>query len=297
MQSTAVKMRINITNIVFATDLTESSYSVLPFAEEFARYYGAKVWAFHVLTPSIFPFPPSPGLPGPEKDEQEIKRELDRELENRLVSVSREVVIAHGDIWSALSDFIKKNNVDLVVMSTHGRMGLGKALLGSVAETVFRQCPCPVLTVGPNVAAHLDQPVGPTEILYATDLAPDARTAAVYAASIAQEYQARLVLLHAIESPATGEFVHGGEFVNATMELLRGLVPPDTDLWCRPEYLVKFGSPADSILEVARRRNAHLIVLGVRRPEGRIGFTTHFARATAYQVVSRAECPVLTVCG
>ena len=56
MQSAAVKTRISIKNIVFATDLTEASYSALPFAEEFARCYGAKVWAFHESSPEYLPF-------------------------------------------------------------------------------------------------------------------------------------------------------------------------------------------------------------------------------------------------
>ena len=55
---------------------------------------------------------------------------------------------------------------------------LYKALLGSVAKTVFRQCPCPVLTVGPKATTHLDLPAETKEILYATDFTPEAKAAA-----------------------------------------------------------------------------------------------------------------------
>jgi len=64
-----------------------------------------------------------------------------------------------------------------------------------------------------------------------------------------------------------------------------------------PEELVKFGDPAEVILNVARERNADLIVLGVRKPEATVGLTTHFGRTVAYRVISEATCPVLTIRG
>jgi nucleotide-binding universal stress UspA family protein len=297
MKTVDVTTRISIKNIAFATDLSPASYAALPFAAEFARHHGAKVWGFHVLSPYVYPVPPSMILPAPEQDSQEAAKQLGRHLEKQLAGVPQEVVIGRGETWSALSSFIEKYNIDLVVMSTHGRTGLGKALLGSVAETVFRQCPCPVLTVGPKAASRLDHPVETKEILYATDFTPESRSAAAYAISIAQEHQAHLVLLHVIEPPKAGDLAHGGEFVSNTMQLLRDLVPPEAELWCKPEHVVEYGPPADNILKVAERRHAHLIVLGVRKPEGSLGLATHFARATAYKVVSQANCPVLTVRG
>jgi nucleotide-binding universal stress UspA family protein len=297
MKTVDVTTRISIKNIAFATDLSPASYAALPFAAEFARYYGAKVWGFHVLSPYVYPVPPSLVLPTPEQDSQEAAKQLGRQLEKHLAGVPQEVVIGHGETWSTLSALIEKNNIDLVVMSTHGRTGLGKALLESVAETVFRQCPCPVLTVGPKAASRLDQPVETKEILYATDFTPEARSAAAYAISIAQEHQAHLVLLHVIEPPKAGDLAHGREFVSSTMQLLRDLVPPEAELWCKPEHVVEYGPPADNILKVAERKRAHLIVLGVHKPEGSLGLATHFARATAYKVVSQANCPVLTVRG
>jgi nucleotide-binding universal stress UspA family protein len=297
MKTMDLKTRISIKNIAFATDLSQESYVALPWAAEFARCYGAKVWGFHVLSPNVYPVPPSLVLPTPEEDSQDAAKELGRQLAKHLAGVPQEVVIGRAETWSALSSFIEKNNVDLVVMSTHGRTGLGKVLLGSVAETVFRQCPCPVLTVGPKAATRLDQPVETKEILYATDFTPESRAAAAYAMSIAQEHQAHLVLLHVIEPPKAGDLAHGGALVSTTMRLLRDLVPAEAELWCKPEHVVEYGPPAENILKVAERRHAHLIVLGVRKPEGNLGLATHFTRATTYKIVSQANCPVLTVRG
>jgi nucleotide-binding universal stress UspA family protein len=103
-------------------------------------------------------------------------------------------------------------------------------------------------------------------------------------------------LLHVIEPPKTGELAHGGEFVSATMQLLRDLVPPEANLSRKPEELVKFGTPAEVIVNLAQERNADLIVLGVRKPDN-LPLATHFGRATAYKVISKASCPVLTIRG
>jgi nucleotide-binding universal stress UspA family protein len=297
MKTMDLKTRISIKNIAFATDLSPESYVALPWAAEFARCYGAKVWGFHVLSPNVYPVPPSLVLPTPPEDSREAAKEVGRQLAKHLAGIPQEIVIDRGETWSAFSSFIEKNNVDLVVMSTHGRTGLGKVLLGSVAETVFRQCPCPVLTVGPKAATRLDQPAETKEILYATDFTPESRAAAAYAMSIAQEHQAHLVLMHVIEPPKMGDLAHGGALVSTAMQLLRDLVPPEAELWCKPEHVVDYGPPAENILRMAEHRHAHLIVLGVRKPEGSLGLATHFARTTTYKVASQAKCPVLTVRG
>jgi nucleotide-binding universal stress UspA family protein len=75
------------------------------------------------------------------------------------------------------------------------------------------------------------------------------------------------------------------------------LIPKDAELWCRPETVVKYGNPADEILEVARKHGADLIVLGVRDAGKRLGAATHLERRTAHKVVAHAHCPVLTVRG
>ena len=296
MKALDVSAGIRIQNIAFATDVSRESYAALPFAADFAKRYGAKIWGFHVVVPHGYASRTYRDMPTLEKDVQEMRRHLQGEFEIRLSGIRNEVsVIEYGDTWMALSSFLKKHSIDLLVMGTHGRTGLGKAMLGSVAETVFRQCECPVLTVGPKVTHGLRTAV--KEILYATDFTPASRAAAPHAISQAQEQGAHLVLLHVIEPPKAGEFAFGDEFVDAAGKLLREVVPPETNLSCPPEELVKFGDPAEVILNIACECNADLIVLGVRKPEANVGLTTHFGRAVAHRVVSEATCPVLTVRG
>lgn len=207
------------------------------------------------------------------------------------------MLILEGDLWSNLAAVIEANQIDLIVMGTRGRTGIGKFLLGSVAEEIFRQAPCPVLTVGPYAVSEPEQGGEFTHILFATDFSPESVAAAPYAISLAQECQAYLTLLHVIEEPKAGDLVRPPELVASSEQLLRKLVPPEAELWCVPEYAIERGKAAQKILEVAAHSKAGLIVLGVRRPSGVPGAATHLPIATAHKVVSDAACPVLTVRG
>jgi len=211
-----------------------------------------------------------------------------------LADIDHGVLVEEGDVWSVLASVVEKNEIDLIVAGTRGRTGMTKLVLGSHAEEIFRRAPCPVLTVGPHSSAHLPHGASIKEILYATDFSPESNAAAPYAISLAQEYQAHLTLLHVIADPKTGDLLRPPELVASSERLLRGLVPPEAELWCEPRFVVEQGPAAETILDFARLRKADLIVLGVRRPSGIPGAATHLPVATAHKVVSGAGCPVLT---
>jgi nucleotide-binding universal stress UspA family protein len=168
-------------------------------------------------------------------------------------------------------------------------------LLGSVAEEIFRKVPCPVLTVGPRAS----MPYGPDgkfrEILYATDFSSESLGAAAYAVSLAQEFQARLILLHVIAPERAGDLVSRADLMTSSQRLLRQIVSPEAQVWCKPEYYVVDGNPAETIVEFAKLREPDLIVLGARQQEGVPGAASHLPFATAHKVVTLATCPVLTI--
>lgn len=196
-----------------------------------------------------------------------------------------------------VSALIKEHQIDLVVIGTHGRKGLEKLVIGSVAEKILRRSPVPVLTVGPHVHMAPEQTTQTKQILFATDFGPASREAAPYAISLAQESQAHLDLLHVVEPQKAGELVHPRELMNAAARQLRKFVPEDAELWCEPEYLVEQGDAAERIRDVAKRRGADMIVMGVKRAEGDLGASAHFPWAIAHKVIAGTGCPVLTVRG
>ena len=115
--------------------------------------------------------------------------------------------------------------------------------------------------------------------------------------SLAQEFQAHLTLLHVIPEERPGDLILPGEQTESSERRLHELVPAEAELWCVPQFAVEEGPVAEKILEVAKKRNADLIVLGVHRPSGFPGAATHLPTAIAHKVVTQANCPVLTVRG
>lgn len=292
MKAVQAKERIALKNILFATDFSPAADAAAPFAIQIARSYGAKVYGVHVNASSDYAaVAPEAWTVMVEASEKEAKEQIQR-LNEQLDSVEHEVVIGQGNISETIANVIKEKEIDLVVLGTRGRTKLGKALLGSVAEQILRQAPCPVLTVGPHVTMEPTRELEVREILYATDLAAEFPAAAPYAISLAQENQAHLVLLHVIEDWGREEPVSPSEVVDSKMRKLRQLVPPEAELWCQPGCCVEPGAPAEKILTVANRLHSDLIVLGARPAKG---LATHLDMGTVHKVVSQATCPVLTV--
>ena len=294
MQAVQARTRITLKNILFATDFSAASDAAAPIAIQIARRYGAKVYGVHVNRFDDYTAAaPNAWAAIAEAAERENKEDAGR-LNEQLQCIEHEVVVGEGKTWEVMSDLIEQKEIDLVVLGTRGRTGLGKALLGSVAEQILRQSPCPVMTVGPHVNLWSDEYAKMREILYATDLAADFPIAAPYAVSLAQENQAHLVLLHVIEDPKPGDLVDSPEGVNLKARKLQQLVTEQAGLWCEPTYIVEQGPAAEKILDVAKRRHTDLIVMGARPAKG---LATHLNIGTVHKVVSQATCPVLTVRG
>jgi len=294
MQAVQARTRITLKNILFATDFSQAADAAAPIAIQIARRYGAKVYGVHVNRSDDYTgVAPNAWAAMAEAAEKETKEDAGR-LNGQLQGIEHEVVIGEGNLWEVLSNVIQQKEIDLVVVGTRGRTGFGKTLLGSVAEQILRQSPCPVLTVGPHVNPWSDEYVKMREIVYATDLATDTPVAAPYAISLAQENQAHLVLLHVIEDPKPGDLVDSPEGVNLKARKLQQLVTEQAGLWCEPTYIVEQGPAAEKILDVAKRRHTDLIVMGARPAKG---LATHLNIGTVHKVVSQATCPVLTVRG
>jgi nucleotide-binding universal stress UspA family protein len=294
MQAVQGRTRVTVKSILFATDFSPAADAAAPFAIQIARSYGAKVYGVHVNQFENYALAAPEAWSAMAQAAEKETAEHNQHLEEQLNGVEHEVVIGEGNIWEVVSNLIKEKEIDLIILGTRGRMGIGKTILGSVAEQILRQAPCPVLTVGPHVNLWSDEYTKMREILYATDLAIDYPIAAPYAVSLAQENQAHLVLLHVIEDPKVGDLVKSPQVVDFKERKLQQLVTQQAALWCDPTYIVEQGPAAEKILDVAKRRHTDLIVMGARPAKG---IVTHLNIGTVHEVVSQATCPVLTVRG
>ena len=289
----AVKTRISLNNILFATDFSEVSRAALHFATDLVRWYGGKLVVAHVVPPE--PYLSVPLEPMPVDLDLFWNREKQRMAEfmaaRSLEEIPHEEVLQRGEFWDVIADVIENKKIDLVVAGTHGRHGLKKVILGSSAEKIYRQAKCPVLTVGPEVIRCGGTAWELKRILFATDFSDTSLHALPYALSLAEENQATLIFVNV--APLV-PYQYKDSVAAGTEKQLAALMPPEP--WCNPEFIVEFDFPAQGILKVAREREADLIVLAVSgRAAARL--TSHLPWSTASDVVSAASCPVLTVRG
>lgn len=299
MATQAIGARIVFRNVLLLTDFSEPSEAALPFAVGIVRAYGAKLYAFHVLLPMPASYlTPESTVAALESEEERAQEEM-RRLESQITGLRHEIAIERDvAVWPPLEQAIASNYIDLLVLGTHGRTGAQKLLLGSVAEEIFRRAEVPVLTIGPGVRSTAHNDARFRRILFATDFSMHSLAAWPHALSLAQENQARLLLLH-VDNKTKGH-PHAKESEEATRQMraeLENLIPVNAAAWFQPEIAIERGDPRVKILDVATDWRADLIVLGVRSAAGRLGAATHLDRATAHNIVAHAPCPVLTVRG
>ena len=283
-------------NILHLTDFSPCSGAALTWAMGMARADEAKLTVLHVVVPDALIYM-TPDSPARALDIQEkwAQGEMQR-IEARLADLPHDTIVARGkDVWSAADPELKQLQSDLIVLGTHGRTGLRKILMGSVAERVLRSSAVPVMTVGPAVTRELGGDGKFHRVLLATDFAAGSAEAAGYAMAFAKRDQAELVLLHACKKSKQSNSNRGSELsVAEVMHRLHQTIPCADTLPHRPETLVEYGEAGARIVEVAKRKEADLIVMGVRN-RGSVFAATHLDMGTAHSVVAQAPCPVLTV--
>ncbi|HYL84013.1 MAG TPA: universal stress protein [Candidatus Angelobacter sp.] len=291
-----IAKKVGLTKILVTTDFSPESDRALDYALTLARRYDARIYLAHVLAPDPFLYA-EPSLA--EATYEKVRQAAEQGMADILVSgklrgIPHEVLLEEGNVWPVLAKLIEKHEIDLVITGTHGRGKMQKMLIGSVAEEIFRQAGCAVMTVGPRVKGETASEVDLKNILFATDFGAGADKAAAYAFSLAQEHGARLTMLHVIQEATafTEESVRRQR--EYTVAHLEKLVPPGAENWCKPEFKATFGEAAEEILTLARETNADLIVMGAKPRKSLAG---HVPVTIAYNVVVKARCPVLTVRG
>jgi nucleotide-binding universal stress UspA family protein len=298
---------ISIKNVLFATDFSATSEFALRYASATCREFGGTLHLAHVLSDTTSLMIAN-GIDYVDfgtlcQDAHNAAKEKIDQIIARLDGIRTKGYVRHGQIWPNLREIIAENKVDLIVVGTHGRMGLGKLLLGSVAEDILRHAPCPVLTVGPNISGQAKLPdfdtngggrLAPVElqlrrILYATNFTPKSPAVASLAIALAEHFHARLTLMHVLENISNPDSKRQSS--KQAVVHLRGLLPKVADLAYAPDVSVRFGTPWKCIVSQAIQCEADLVLIGAGPMLG----TTHLPWSTVHSVVANAPCAVLTV--
>lgn len=306
--SFAPLLEIQLKSILVASDFSQASEKALRFAVSLARHYSSKIYLVNVVSSlGLTMAGPDAIVEAAQFAEREVAGVKERLRRGGILDgVQFEVLVRQGDIWRELQKVIRHERIELLVIGTHSRTGLAKLALGSVAERIFRNADCPVLTIGANSASET-RAVSAVEprILFPTDFGDRSLRPLPYALWLSKKLRARLVIFHALSrmfAPTDmmrHNLEHGidmhAEVKAACIERLRSLIPASS-LERQPIYEAEFGDPAESIFQMAKKHQAEAIIMGLTHTK-HIDALSHMPGTMTYKVVCGAECPVLTVRG
>ena len=289
-----------IKNILCAVDRSPSSLQALGYAIALARWQKARLSLLEVVEeappPGVTRAPKSDSVPT--ETRITLERDLRRVLTARRVSdVKVEIFMRKGKVVQEILAQAKASRSDLLVIGSHGRGGVQRLVLGSVAEKVLRLATCPVLTIrsGVRLARRSRSPFG--TILCPTDFSVAANEAVAYAKRLAREADATLIVMSAVEWPFGEDVMYGAvadlrkSIESHASDALARLLPRPGN-GPRTQAIVASGKASAAIVKAAHARSADLIVMGV---SGRGALDVALLGSTTHQVIRGGSWPVLTV--
>jgi nucleotide-binding universal stress UspA family protein len=296
---------VNINRILCPIDFSDFSLDALRHGLRLAQWYSAQVTVFHIY--QMFQPLPVDGIPGTvpvlvDADPQQIAENVRRFCAPVVgpSGQSVDILVAPGDAAKEIRREAERVPFDLLILGTHGRSGFERLFLGSVTEKVLRSTRVPVLTIPPPVR----EPGSPVYkvILCAVDFSAASIRALEYALSLAQEADARLILLHAIENVLGHTSVQSlGHLTVAeyheqlemdAVSRLRAVVPDDARVWAHPEERIVKGRAYEEILKLVTNEHVDVVVMGV---QGKGVVNQLVFGSTTHRVIREAGCPVLTL--
>ncbi|RLM89708.1 universal stress protein [Halobellus sp. Atlit-38R] len=211
------------------------------------------------------------------------------ELIEQESDLSCQSAIEHGRPHEAILSYSSENDIDLIVMGTHGRRGLSRVLLGSVTERVIRLSNDPVLAVPPHAIGRERE--GYDRILIPTDGSPGAAAAVEHGISIAERSGASVRVLYVIEGE-TGLPPIGDSLRDEAVEVLEAVTEEASDRDVSLTTHIQPGTPHEVINNFVSAHGIDLVTMGTH---GRSGIRRHLLGSVTERVLRTSDAPVLTV--
>lgn len=291
--------QLELKHILVTTDFSECSRMALKQAIAVARLHGADLTILHLMPPEPIIYSALEAADYSSEADQERLLPLIEKLEEEdgIASISHQFLVERGPLEEVLERVVRDRQISLLMLGTHGRTGLRKVFLGSIAEEIFRIASCPVMTIGPEIPSPLLSHGKFRSVLFATDFSGGSQHALPYAIGFAQESQARLIMLHVLEEQSVTAMYMHDELKNTARQRMLDMIPSPA-LLASTDFELITGYPVESVLRVAQQHEADLIVLGVHKSSGMgARASAHLPWTIAHSVVCHAKCPVLTVRG
>jgi nucleotide-binding universal stress UspA family protein len=287
----------DIRRILCPTDFSEFSDIAFRYAVSIAQHYRSKLFVEHVV--ESWQHPEAAFVPAHyyvefrshllHKGEEELQRFVKNHANN---GIRPESVVEQGIAADAILALAEAQEVDLIVMGTHGRRGFDRLMVGSVTERVLRKASCPVLAVHrPSrdfLSLREQDPIRLNRILFCTDFSENSRQALSHALSLTAEYNAELTLLHVLKD------IPGSSIIDEAiaMEQLNNLIPPEKLKAGTIRSMVRKGSAYEQIIQFSLETRPDIVIMAVR---GRGALNAAVFGSTTYRVIQLGPCPVLAV--
>jgi len=291
---------MELKSILCPIDFSDFSAVAYQHAVSLAEYYKARLVALHVVELWKYPFADYAGQEADygkfsemmsEGGEMQLHRFTQQYSAGRL---QPELVVDQGNAPRCILSFAQKENMESIVMGTHGRSGFDRLVLGSSTDRVIRKAACPVLVVSNAAQRTLD--VEPdrrhrlSRILYCTDFSHNSEQARGYAISLAAEYGAELALFHVTGKPP--DVSKADAIVAARTQELDKLVSETERKNLNVRSAVRLGKPYEEIVRYANEVQANLIIMTAR---GGDAVDRAVFGSTTYRVIQLGPCPVLAI--
>jgi len=275
--------------ILCPVDFSEQSGMALRVAGTLALVFGSEVTVLHAQrleAPVYFTAAQTKALETQlRRSARSAKEHISEFAQERLPpGVACQPLLVESEPVSAILKIHRAIGGDLIAMGTHGRGGLARVRLGSVAESILHEVDVPLLTVGPGM--KVPPAVGPIHrVLCPVNYMASAQRAMGYAASLAEKTGAELTVAHIDEAP------EGGDSQDSLRQLC-DWVPAAVRTRCAVREVVRQGSAAAQIIQEAEESRADLVVIGAQ-PRNLLGWI--LLGSTTELVIRSSLCPVLTV--
>jgi nucleotide-binding universal stress UspA family protein len=288
----------SLTKVLLPVDFSGRCHGAARYAEALGSRFGAEITILHVLPPPHYEFS-ALDVGGSVLDELyaarsvQVRQDLDAVLASELATLRVERVLIEGDPGREIVAYAHAQQMDLILMPTHGYGQFRRFILGSVAAKVLHDADCPVWTgVHLEEAPPIDK-IAFRNVLVAVDLTAQSEPALQWAAWFASSCDARLWLIHATPSleGRTGEYFDP-DWRTSLAEQARGEIAKlAEEAGAKPEVLIEDGDAPRVVCTAAERLGADVLVVGRGSAAGMFGRL----RTNAYSIIRQSPCPVVSV--
>lgn len=286
-------------NILCPVDFSDISKMATAWSHELASELDSKLTLLHAMDTTLLNVGNLVAIPN---TAEELEREARRAMADWVTELDlsgASVRIAEGVPADVIVNQTEREQVDLLVMGTHGLSGIQKLLLGSVMEKVLHRVSVPLLSFSPRSP---DAPHAPKNVLLAVDFGPETHAVVRHGVWLAEHFGAKLFAAHAVSVPYV--VLNDRSMERLTPEQLERLQDSLTaerrdelaglfvDTTTPVDVVSMMGSAYRAILEAIEQHDIDWVVMGRgghgQRNLGWVGSTCH-------KLVRSAPCPILIV--